>query len=1337
MTDSQNVPQKSLRICLPSGAEAPSLSPPMPSSTLAQSKPKSILKKRYEGAAPLLTATEPDPLHSESYFLSPFRTLISSVENANDGVLSMHDITEAYVLLSCRIESQAANLGDDSFRAVVAVQALPSHIVCAAIRRDVAVAIPGLQVSDDELSIQEILTDEGRSYVKDRSSLCHACLRFLVNFFRFPSLHGLLKLHELAWILKECIDVGLSYNLSTINPSKTYSHVITVISNQRLPDSVLRPFRSKLAVVVERAASGVMEGNVSNGPHIDGLRAAYCLLYRHGPLLYSSFSKVLKIVLQNLVCPVPAFRELAAKSLAAFAHSTLRSEISIEDQRICSSIVGAFIDKEMRRAKDNQKHDLNTFVLRDFLKLKEDDPEIVQRVTRLLNITSSLLVVSGPYVFSRPNSLKFLVKAIEKTQPFRQREMNRLRAATWSCLVRAYGLLPLWDVPRDDGLEESAFRVVRQEYREDVGVGVIAVLLGSLQRDIRPLDRVQEALTYLYHLGEMPETRSITATIFRRLLGGVLNDMDSDRCTWTDPASIIPVWLTNGSTLDLEPRRLKKALTTAAGIDLLAVRILEADELVATWDSMAEAFQILAIGQLFDRTMENTLQNDTLLLWRALLRVQCSLAPSFASDVVSKPILSCLATVLTAFLEATQARYAIRLAQSLTGTLQLWEIVNEEFGQVWAAAVAGSIYRRLLKIWQFDLSNDVMSDEWAQLSRALMLAAPKRTLEILLELHDTAAERVVWLDMAHHVRFMEHPSKEIISYLLLFPIQTTGHLLKDEMDFSYWDILLMLGLMHDEPENIYAMVSEELERALSEKTCSELRRFITTSVSHASRSDTLPSLALMSVISDYLEEAYPPETHDDNELIQIIPALQRIISTFPNFTALSFLKHGLIPWFQDKSALIPDEIYNNDILPLYCSLFTAIREMTPIEDTMVELADLLVAPFSRERIPEPAVGPIRFKEFWDEIASTLDFRSRAFPSVLADCVVCLHNAYGCYIPEWLESQLESQRTHSSDVGEIIPPSVGDIESPDFSPVSADRQTRNGGNPSTPSRHRDGKAPIQQTSGVSPTIGEPSPLFALIRRNLATSPAPLYFDAGRIKKKRRLCPPAAPLGGINQDCDVFNRERNSAQPMSSPESGPTLHSPVQITNKQKSVSTQIKSTLLEDVSSNIEREVPGKPPMFDEDYSTWEIPITSQDVREIFQADDDEERTPRPSLEKQQDVDFKDSSRTPNAIPGPSCSFSPEHPIDRSQTAPASLQSPERQRVENGGQVYAQTVSRAKLRRTHTTTDVPLDALEKLHARFSEEANYMETQDLAEATRLTYDVLGILNGKISEKLENRK
>lgn len=408
--------------------------------------------------------------------------------------------------------------------------------------------------------------------------------------------------------MKELLDVGLSNELTTMNPQKTCSLVIFVISNQHLPDSVLRPFRAKIATVLERAAAGLIGGSATRASHAEGLRAVHSTLQRHGSLLLPDLQKVLKVTLQNLVCPVVAFRDLAAKALTAFADAALRNEIDVGDQLKFSAIIGAFIDKELQRAKDVNKQDPNAFVLRDFLKLSENDPHLVQRATSLLNVTAAFLVLSGPCVFVRPGSLKFLLKAVGKTQAFRQREINRLRAGTWSCLVRAYGLLSSWGMPMEPGLEESAFRVVRQEYREDVGVAVVAVLLEPLEGGLRPLCRALEAVNYLYHLGQMPETRGVTAALLRRLLGGVLNDADSETCTWTGPASVVPEWLSNGSTLGIESRSLKKIMASAVGIDIQAVRILEADELFPTWESLMEAFQVCAIGQLFDKKTDSTLQ---------------------------------------------------------------------------------------------------------------------------------------------------------------------------------------------------------------------------------------------------------------------------------------------------------------------------------------------------------------------------------------------------------------------------------------------------------------------------------------------------------------------------------------------------------------------------------------------------------------------------------------------------------------------------------------------------------------------------------------------------------
>lgn len=135
------------------------------------------------------------------------------------------------------------------------------------------------------------------------------------------------------------------------------------------------------------------------------------------------------------------------------------------------------------------------------------------------------------------------------------------------------------------------------------------------------------------------------------------------------------------------------------------------------------------------------------------------------------PVLSRIASTLCAFMESTHDRFPIRPSQALLATHDLWKIVNDELGALWGAALACSIYRRVLRVWQHELSSSFMSDEWVQLSRSLILASPKRTLEVLQELHDVDAQRAIWLDMARHVRSKEHPSTEAIRRLLLFPIQ--------------------------------------------------------------------------------------------------------------------------------------------------------------------------------------------------------------------------------------------------------------------------------------------------------------------------------------------------------------------------------------------------------------------------------------------------------------------------------------------------------------------------------------------------------------------------------------
>lgn len=58
-----------------------------------------------------------------------------------------------------------------------------------------------------------------------------------------------------------------------------------------------------------------------------------------------------------------------------------------------------------------------------------------------------------------------------------------------------------------------------------------------------------------------------------------------------------------------------------------------------------------------------------------------------------------------------------------------------------------------------------------KVARVLVGAAPKRTMELLGEVYDEDLMRVVWLDIAGQVRFMERPAKDLVLHLLLFPIR--------------------------------------------------------------------------------------------------------------------------------------------------------------------------------------------------------------------------------------------------------------------------------------------------------------------------------------------------------------------------------------------------------------------------------------------------------------------------------------------------------------------------------------------------------------------------------------
>ena len=136
--------------------------------------------------------------HSE-YLLGPVETIVCSHQALVSGLLSVHDITEAYRTLSMRIRRLSCHLSavSDAFPALNPLRDKGAEVV-AALRRDVSWALRSPAHTSGDLSLRssgfaaETVGLESTIYVANRatdsSTLCHYALRLLSEIFRLPAL---------------------------------------------------------------------------------------------------------------------------------------------------------------------------------------------------------------------------------------------------------------------------------------------------------------------------------------------------------------------------------------------------------------------------------------------------------------------------------------------------------------------------------------------------------------------------------------------------------------------------------------------------------------------------------------------------------------------------------------------------------------------------------------------------------------------------------------------------------------------------------------------------------------------------------------------------------------------------------------------------------------------------------------------------------------------------------------------------------------------------------------------------------------------------------------------
>ncbi|KAH8115144.1 hypothetical protein DFH11DRAFT_1726577 [Phellopilus nigrolimitatus] len=1365
-TNSKDTPQKKARVNFSSTHASGAQREPL--SDRNQEPPKPILRNRDDHQAPPDGAANKDTtlsqmddaLQHESYFQGPLRTLLLSLEEENAGAVSLHDLSEAYSVFSARVMAQADNLRSGVYPALEVIRLNSKNKVglSNAIRRDMAHA----RTAPAEINESQCAMSDGEaSDARDRSAVCHASLRLLLHIFAFPAVHAVFKLHDQALLVKELLDAGIEMVLPSYNARKTFSHILAVIHNQRLPANAFRSFAPKAALVLERAISGKMGKNGTNGPHAEGLRTVRSQLQRHGDVFFPVFANVFSRVLANLVCTTSSYRSLAAQALAAFSHASLHNAIPLQYRITYAAKVCDFLDNEKLRGK---KRDASQFYLSKIFRVKRDDPDYVQNATFALNVIASLIVLSGPVLFTRGEPLRTLIQGIEKATKEKYTEINVLHAATWRCLVWSYAQIPVWGIAAlDEDRAERAFVTVRQELKGDVGVALAGCLLERASAE-RPLHLTHKAAGLVLALAQDSIRYKVAVVLLRRLLAGVLNDSDATTYSWSG-ACVVPTWLSDGSLMGLSGKKIKKAVLDVPMLDITTVPIFEEAELRETWETLLYAFQAAVISQL---RAQISLEVPTINLWRALLRVQVNLIEDYSPSVATPQTILCLSRALASILASLRGfDDRVREGPALRAVLQLWAATREELSGTWTAALVAPLFRRLVELWHGELVRGTPESAWDELARALSFAEPRAAFEGLknasLGIYVWHVHHRVWVDRVRYLAWLGEEemasAKDAFFPFLLFPFSSERAYVETKVDDVYlWGRLLERTLSsHPEgPAAVLTAIGEGVQHVVArgkrKGICSLLHFTLSVAYQYG---ELFTNDALLCAMSVFLSASHPPEDPEEFECIILMKQVKRILHARPPLGILKIIEKGLVPWLEDKDCAVDDDVYNEKILPLYYDAIVATRTLEPLEDAIIVLSELLKAPFARDRIPEPAAGPLAFRTFWDSVAPRLDFTMRYFPPGLADCVHALASAYGGEVPDWMRSQSQTHSSISQDE-EVIPASVEELASSDLSlaMVKFDGRTEDiPDTPKAPTRLRGETNEVDVPAPLSPSLGEPLIQFATDRRTVGSIAEPaIALDLDRARKRRRVQSGSSSSDGnpghnAQAPCSKLegsvSTETVRPQDQSTEFDGAVL-TPMRSPDKLKYTRPSSPDSELLDSSPHIVRQAHAS----SDDYGNWERGISSQDVRELRGEhndgavnDDCEPPFPRNSSPCLWDIDPPDGGNPGNTTMPAASTGLPQanvgQRVERSQTAPAAMASSSLGNERSGPEDPSNGQKPVALRRTHTTTAVPLDALEHLRATMLDDAERMQTQDLAQAAQVILEINGIVTKEMTRKLEVKR
>ncbi|KAL0961384.1 hypothetical protein HGRIS_006337 [Hohenbuehelia grisea] len=811
-----------------------------------------------------------------------------------------------------------------------------------------------------------------------------------------------------------------SNTLRNLIPAKARALLVWTLKVQRLPLNIL-PIPS-LAMSLRSTVNCPLSGGQAI---TDALEAIARLLRQHPSRLLPQFVDDIESLLKRLVSDDAGIRSCAAEVISAFAYAKLNlpQETNHAYDRVCHIIL-SFVDTQTSKKKSLQ----STMKLPSLIStalIDEDPRKLARGPIWALTLLAAFIILGDHQVFSHPRLLKLALPSIANAASHKRSAVRALHPFLWKCLVWAFARIPadpaalegdeVSDVAELRDLRNRAFLMVKQETKGDIGLALIVALLDSSPSTPCASFQFEQGCKALQVLEEMIAERSPLAVqngimVLNRLLAH--SDVDAP----PESSKVVPLALLDGTIQGARHDRILERVRALDECTANQVRRLGDAEISQHWNLLLDIWLASLRCSMRITPSYPTVLDDLLHSWQTLLLAKAQLTQEMGHLTAPTHISTRLVTAFSELVEFAGKSDESHTWLDVIG--RIWDVTKNVFASSWLGGPAEDILGAIMQA-KFDLASRQVKESWSTLCAKLISTGLPTIPKILVEMSESQAEvelqRRLWSILAKAWQTPDSVVKwEDLVCFLVIPLSVWR---LSDSELEQYRGVLRAAISAAGSKGIHPVeVIEHLLAYVPDKQMQELSEdlsIVLTIASHVTLEDqhhASPSRAL-TLLNKVLVTSYPRTTDP-------LPASQGILRLFRDLilacpaslvrSVLVACQDGLCQWIRDDREVVPAELYNDLLMPIYCHSLDLLKTLPPSPECLQDLSKFLASAFVH--FPRPALGPVAFRDFWTMKYHGIDDIYRECPEDVKECIRAIDEAYGGNLAVGFSMDSESDLT---------------------------------------------------------------------------------------------------------------------------------------------------------------------------------------------------------------------------------------------------------------------------------------------------------------------------------------